>query len=153
MTPTKEEWKQIEEMLERIYHQVELAIDGYHVRFYLARVTAYKNKIIVRVNSQENPLAYVESDCEERRRFACPSVRYLYPKKARDEEKRIRGRLKKQIMRELKAKGIDIHRTYTVYSPLWGSFKKLKAHLLKNNENIEWVNKPQPAEEKPDDRT
>lgn len=37
---------------------------------------------------------------------------------------------------------IDPNEKYAAYSSLWTSFPRLKAHLLKNNTSIEWLNRP-----------
>ncbi len=144
---TAEEWKQIERTLTHLNYEVKLIIDDYKVGIFLSRVGTYKNMLVIRINDQDLNLDWLRNDCEERKRFMCPSVRYAYKRKAREELARMKGRAKRDTLRYLKEEGIDLNRTYITYLPFWGSFKKLKVHLLKNNTSIEWANKPQPASE------
>jgi hypothetical protein len=125
---TKAEWEQVEEHTKSFYSPVALMCDGFHVILKLERISAFKNNICVYVNGRM--VFNKETHLEETRRFCFPSVRFMYSGKQR-------ASWKKEPKWLLKEMGIKPDRTYTTYLPFWGSFKSLKAHLGKNNENIE----------------
>jgi len=149
MKPTREEWKEIEKELEHIYGRVELSIDGFKVELTLATIAKFRLAIIVYINGWLKA-EYWRNDCEERRRFYCHGVRYVYKKKFRYAMSKLAKRrsFRAKILKELGLKDdLDINKTIDTYAPYWTSFSKLKAHLLKHNESIEWTNKPKPIEE------
>lgn len=124
---TNEQWKKIEEELLLLPSCVKLLIDGYRVTILFTRITKTKNGYRVYVNGQFKGKWLVE-DCEERRRFMRPIKSYVYPAK-------VRNKKMSKKMRE----AINIDKTYTYFHYEWPSFKTLKNHLIKNNENIEIV--------------
>jgi hypothetical protein len=127
---TKAEWEQVEELLKGFYSPVGLMCDGFHVTLKLERMDAFKNNICVYVNGQMR--FEHKPNTEETRRFSFPSTRFVHSTKERQQ-------LKKESKRLLKRLG-DFWQpdaTYTTYLPFWGSFKSLKAHLVKHNESIE----------------
>jgi hypothetical protein len=143
MKPTPEEWKEIEKELSTIYKTVELTIDDYKITLRLSQVGKLKLAIIVYVNGWIKA-EYWRNDCEERRRFYHRSTIYIHRKKFRDAF----SKLSKKMSRSKIAKAtglrpdVNVNATMEVYAPYWGSFRLLKAHLVKSNENIEWTNKP-----------
>lgn len=70
-------------------------------------------------------LEWAATDCDIRRRFMCPSKRCIAPKKELD---KIRSKKRRQ---EIKDKY-----SYIAYSPFWLSCRRLKKHLVKNNDSI-----------------
>lgn len=131
---TAEEWKLIEKELSSIYGYVVLMIDGYKVTLAFQQYKVFKNVLVIYINDYIRG-EWLSKDCEERRRFYCCTKLYVHTAK-------FRKSLKKLSKRTLKAMNIDPDVKFPVYRPYWTSFKALKAHLLRNNESIEWVNKP-----------
>jgi hypothetical protein len=126
--PSKAEWERIDECMKRLYEPVALMCDGYHV---ILRVEPFKGlslKISVYVNGKMS--FSTENHPEETIRFSFPSRRYHYSAKNR-------ALIKKEPKWLIKKMGLDPDATYTIYLPWWGSFKTLKAHLVKHNESIE----------------
>ncbi len=130
-----EEWKLIEKELQHLHCPVKLIVDGFNITLVLMQYHTYKNVIWVCVNDSIAN-AWDLNDSETRRRFYCCTKLYAY-------SARIRRILKKDKKRMLKIMNIDLNAKYDVFRPYWTSFKALKAHLLKNNGRIEWINKPE----------
>ena len=137
MTPTKEEWKKIEEKLSTPWGQIVLMIDGYELTLSVVRVKPLRYAIMIYVNGVFKG-EWGLKDCEERRLFFCPLVRNIWSRKTRKALKNISKKSMKSI-------NMDLDKTAVYYTPFWKSFKSLKAHLLKNNKSIEWINKPEPS--------
>lgn len=131
---TSDDWKKVEKRLENFYDIVELNCDGYKVELVLTREKPMKNNIVIYINGVIKG-EWITNDCEERRRFFRPVKKYLYPQKYRASMKKE----PKWLQREFP----NTDRTYTFYVPDWLSFKALKSHLIKNNENIELITKEQ----------
>lgn len=139
MSLTKEDWAAIQKELSFIYRSVELAVDGYRVCLMLHQSSAFKNVIMTYVNGHFYG-AWMQNDCEERRRFMNPCAYPAYSRKYRTGLKALR----KRTLKEMK---IDPDKKLVYYLPFWTSFAKLKAHLIRNNKDIEWTNRPQPRQE------
>ena len=141
---SKDDWKQIEKELSGAYGTVELLIDGYEIILQVRWVGPRKFAIMTYVNGKF--LAkWLSDDCEERRRFLCENKRYLWKPKTREAMRKLFKRYPKYYTSG------DPAEFFRYYTPFWGSFSRLKAHLLKNNKSIEWVNRPaatQPAPQK-----
>jgi hypothetical protein len=136
IVPTKAEWAQIEERLSLLYNGgVDLDVDGFHLQLSLERSDAMRNVIMVYVGGVWKGV-WIVNDCEERRRFMCPTTRYVNSKARRAEWEKERKKFRRDL--EFRDK-MDKHynATFTGYSPCWKSFRALKAHLLKNNDAIE----------------
>ena len=122
---TKAEWEQIEKSLQSPWGSVELLCDGYKLTLQTQRD---KMRLIIMTYSNDHFKGiWISEDCEERRRFFQPKVRKLYKDSffkgfSKKEEKYLRAKYAKTI---------------TTYSPYWGAFRLLKAHLIKNNTSIE----------------
>lgn len=125
---TNAEWKKAEELLS--YHRmVDLLVDGYRVSLVLVR-EGMKLYIQVYVNGEFKG-KWITEDCEERRRFLCKSKRCLVKPSAKKELK-----LTKKEFEKFKEKY-----TYYYYSPYFSSFRTLKSQLIKNNKNIQLLEK------------
>ncbi len=126
---TKEEWKQVQESLKRLFYTVKLKADDFEIAVRLERVTTYKNALMIYVNGEFKG-EWLLKDCEERRRFIQHKQPYVLHAKERAEYKKMSKKLQKQYA--------DFYeRRYDVYTPLWSSFSALKKHLIENNEHIE----------------
>jgi hypothetical protein len=143
MKPTPEEWKEIEEKLASVYSGVELLVDGYELYLTLSKISKMRLAIVVYVNGWLKA-EYWRDDCEERRRFYSRSKRHVYTKRFRDAMSKLEKKLSRsRILKAANLKpDVDIYRTVDVFTPYWTSFSRLKAHLIKNNESIEWTNRP-----------
>lgn len=126
---TPQDWKEIEQRLKDFYHQVKLICDGYEVTLMLQRLDQFRNAIAVYVNGKFEGKWLIE-DCEERRRFLCPKTKNYYSRKEMATFKKI----SKKMFNEIQAKN-----KFVYYEPYWTSFRALKSHLVKNNEQIELV--------------
>ena len=126
---TKAEWDQVEDSLKSFYSPVGLICDGFHVMLILGRHSAFKNKIDVYVNGVMS-FDY-KPETEEILRFSFPSVRFVHSTKERASLRKEPKWLLKKL-----GKGFQPDETYTIYTPCWGSFKALKANLIKLNGSI-----------------
>ncbi|GBC62514.1 hypothetical protein DENIS_3486 [Desulfonema ishimotonii] len=123
---TKDEWAEIEQTLNaRPFSGVTLMADGYKLELYSTwEGIGNKNRIRVYVNDKVKGRWTIE-DCEVRSRFYCRTEKALFPKKKQ---------------RELKRVGVkDSDQKIASYWPEWTSFRKLKAHLVRNNTEIELI--------------
>lgn len=127
-----ENWEKVDNALQFFYGSIKLRCDGYVVRLILMPSgSRFRNAIRVYVNGKIKGAWYLE-DCEERRRFFCPKRNYLWGWKRRAE-------LKKMGKRALKRLNIDPKAVHVSYSTDWTSFRRMKAHFIKNNEKIELI--------------
>jgi hypothetical protein len=124
---TKEEWAIVEEKLKVPYRPVAMMCDGFHVILVVQSHKELTFKIYVYVNGK---IRFHEKNNPEVSRFCFPGQHYRWDAKSR-------GELKRWSKRRLKEYGYDPEEKFTVYLPWWGSFKALKAHLVKNNQEIE----------------
>ena len=132
--PTKAEWEQVEERLNNFYSPVAFICDGFHVHLRLTRMNQFKNAICVYVDGSMR-LTH-KADTEEVLRFSCPSTRFVMPAKHRANFKKLSKRDQAYMLKTY-GEVADPTRTFTVYTPFWGSFKALKAALIKHNESVE----------------
>lgn len=124
------DWKRIEESLSGRFGAEHLMCDGYKLTIQRERE---KNKLVlvVYVNGVRKG-EWTRQDCEERRRFFCPSTRRLFSKAKADKITAGMGkRYKEKWIAEM---GLD--KTMTIYMPVWSSFTALRRHLIKNNKEI-----------------
>lgn len=129
-----DEWKEVEQRLKRLYWPVELDCDGYRVTLVLERLNDMKNCIGVYIDGVIK-VKWAMEDCEERRRFLRPVKKYLFTKKQREVMKKVSKKLRQ------KAGWPDPDKSFIGYSLYWTSFKSLKVHLIKNNNEIKLVSK------------
>jgi hypothetical protein len=125
---TKEEWAEVERKLQSPFGSVDLMCDGYKLTLQVQR-DKMRLVIMIYVNGHFKGIWF--DDCEERRRFFRPSTRKLHPASS------FKGFTKKELKTDWVKKTME--KTMTSYSPLWLSFRPLKAHLIKNNTSIELV--------------
>ena len=125
-TLTPEQWKTVENLSTCQFSRAKLIIDGYEVSLCLEPLSKYKNVIEVYVNGKIEHKKLFE-DCEERRRFYCPVIKNLLPVKSPKSWK------KKEWEAERKK------HECTSYFPWWTNFAALRRHLIKNNQNIEFM--------------
>ena len=131
---TKQEWEQVENEMLAPFGHVKLKIDGYDVSLGFVAVAGFRWEIAVCVNGKIR-LEDLKTDCEIRRRFYQKHTRSIIPK---DKKDKIFKGMSKAARKKYEQEHYDTMH-YTYYHPTWASFKKLKAHLIKNNINIEWV--------------
>jgi hypothetical protein len=121
---TKAEWEQIEKALQIPWGQVELLCDDYKLT-----LQTHRDKMSLVIMTYVNGHfkgTWMGEDCEERRRFLRPKVTKVF------KESFFKGFTKKEL-KYIRAK---YDKTVTTYLPYWGSFRALKAHLIKNNTSI-----------------
>jgi hypothetical protein len=123
---TKEQWAEIETKLQSPWGNVSLMCDGYKLTLQIQRD---KMRLVIMIFIDGEFKGIWFNECEERRRFFRPSVRKIFPPSA------FKGFTKKEMKSDWVKKQMD--KTITAYSPLWPSFRPLKAHLIKNNTSIE----------------
>lgn len=128
VTPTREQWADIERRLGSPYGRVDLKCDTFELTLLVEAVKPRQFTIMVFVDGSFRG-TMLSTDCEERRRFMRPRTRCYF--KARD-YKSWRRAFGKKTADEQKAKF-----TYRHYEPFWPAFGPLKRHLLANNERIE----------------
>lgn len=124
------DWSRMKANLSGLCGSEELLCDGYKLT-----IQRQQNKnrlyLVVFINGEWKG-GWITVDCEERRRFFCPSTTRLYSKKKIDE-------MLKSLGKRQKEKYISEHKldkTYTSHSPYWTSFDSLRRHLVKNNQEI-----------------
>lgn len=126
---TDEQWKEVEKKLVPPFGRVELEIDGYKVTIVAQLVEKMKFSLVVYVNGFIRA-EWSMNDCEIRRRFYYESKKSLLKSSEKAKIKKMRKSVREEIMKSAQ---------YSVYLPYWGSFSRLKAHLIKNNQSIELV--------------
>lgn len=129
MGMTDEQWKEVEKKLVPPFGRVELEIDGYKVTIVAQLVEKMKFSLVVYVNGFIRA-EWSMNDCEIRRRFYYESKKSLLKSSEKAKIKKMRKSVREEIMKSAQ---------YSVYLPYWGSFSRLKAHLIKNNQSIELV--------------
>lgn len=126
---TAAEWKNVEESLKSFYHVVKLKCDEYVLTLKLEHISQFENGIGFYVNGEFKGKWLME-DCEERRRFFQPVTRSFMTAKQKAMVKKMSKKRRDQVDEEHK---ITFYRVY------WKSFKALKSHLIRNNQNIELI--------------
>lgn len=126
---TDEQWKDVEKKLVPPFGRVELEIDGYKVAIVAGLVDKMKYGFVVYVNGFIRA-EWSMNDCEIRRRFYYESKKSLLKGSEKAKIEKMRKSVREEILQRTK---------YSVYLPYWGSFSRLKAHLIKNNQSIELV--------------
>lgn len=126
---TDEQWKEVEKKLVPPFGRVELEIDGYKVTITAQLVEKMKFSFVVYVNGFIRA-EWSMNDCEIRRRFYNESKKSLLKGSEKAKIKKMRKSVREEIMKSAQ---------YSVFLPYWGSFSRLKSHLIKNNQSIELV--------------
>lgn len=128
---TAEEWKTVENALRcPPFGFVKLKVDGYDISIMFVREkNPMKYCLAIYVNDQMK-VEWMTEECEISRKFFFKSVRKIVSKKG----------LKEIGMTEKRYEKITGRKNeYVSYMPYWGSFARLKSHLIKNNSSIELV--------------
>ena len=122
---TKEDWDKVETSMQSPWGQISLICDGYRLTL---QTSLYKRTLTTTpyVNGEWKG-AWLLNDCEERRRFFRVVKLLVWRPKF----------LKGMSKRTLKSVNIDPKEIRISYNSQWGSFRPLKAHLIKNNTSIE----------------
>ncbi len=126
---TDEEWSRAETALSPPFGYVKLLIDGYDVHIEVVQIKRLKFKLAVYVNGYIKA-EWSLSDCDIRRRFYYESKKSLLKQSEKAKLKKMRKADRERIMQRA---------AYSVFLPYWGSFSRLKSHLIKNNQSIELV--------------
>ena len=132
---TNEEWQKVKEKLVPPFGHVKLTVDGYRVSVGYVRTGETKYSLAVYIDGIFKG-EWLSEDCEIRRRFCHCSQKQLF---TGNEKKKLIGKIGKREYEKLMKR--DPRMYYTVYEPYFGSFRTLKAHLIKNNKSIE-LDKP-----------
>lgn len=120
---TNDQWAEVERRLRIQFQSVHLSVDGYEVCLILVPDKGLRQCIAVYVNGYIK-VEWVDKDCEIRRRFYNKHTRTL---------------LKISKLKEISKKDWETLRkkyVYEYFSPYWGSFARMKRHLIKNNNDI-----------------
>lgn len=124
---TNEEWERVRKNVEESASGIAyLLIDGYEIALCMQPVSRYKNGIAVYVNGHiksEWLLRKDKTGLEICQRFFQPHTKTPIVMKG--------VKLSEKQKAELKEKF-----GYTYYDTWWTSFRRLKAHLVRNNKNI-----------------
>lgn len=126
------EWKKMEATLIHLGHPVRLECDGYRVSFVLERLNQFQNRILFYVDGVFKS-QWFSDDCEERRRFFDRKDSFVWNRKSRAN---LNNEVSKSILKEA---GIDVDKKRTHYVPWWVSFKRLRKHLMANNQDIRLI--------------
>ena len=126
---TQEEWDEVEARLYAPYCSVPLMIDGRRVSIAVVQIQKLHFEYAVYIDGK---IVYNDClhDCEIRDKFYNKHKRSLLKKKDKDMLKHM-----KKSVRESYIKRAE----YFWYEPYWQSFRSLKAHLIKNSDNIEVI--------------
>lgn len=127
---TKMQWEAVEKNLMNNYGKEVLICDGYSLQLGLRKIAEMKLAIAFSVNGKGDYVEWMQTDCEERRRFFRPYTRSVWSRPQLD-------LFKKLSKKQLQNRGLDPKKTFTTYYPWWTSFKALKSHLIKHNTSIE----------------
>jgi len=132
--PTKEEWQQVEERLQRLLCPVTLRCDGYEVGLTLSPINQFRNAITVSVDGWFRGVwMLIEEGSEEGRRFFPTRRKAVW----REAEKK---RLIRACGKREAEKHFDFNKRLECRDPCWSSFNSLKRHFIANNESIELIN-------------
>lgn len=135
MTLSTDDWNEIETILSSAFGSVKMVVDGYMINLTVLPAGPRTYVIAVYINGWIKGKWLIE-DCEERRRFWRIKRKHLYKRKEREE-------LRKWNKKYPGEKMWNPDAVFECYTPYWTSFSRLKTHLLKNNEHIEWIDRPE----------
>lgn len=134
---SEDDWEEVERRLKVIGYPVILDCDGYRLAIYRARLKEMRDCLTIYVNGAYD-FKWGQEDCEERRRFLCARKVYFRKPKERARLKAMKKGLRRSLERDFPVLFNPDHKI-TYYSGQWGSFKALKGHLIKNNQEITLV--------------
>lgn len=122
---TEKDWKVVRARID-VTPPAHLIIDGYDIKIFLQRM-GMKLAYFITVDDTLK-IEWVEEDCEIRRRFFQCHKRRTYS-----------AAEKKKASRALRKRMEENDKVYEYFEPWWGSFSRMKSHLIKNNQSIELV--------------
>lgn len=126
---TDEEWEKVEKSLSSPFGYAELMIDGYTVDVIVQPIGELKYKLAVYVNKRI-AVYTCSNDCDIRRRFYYPSKRSILSSADKQKLKRA-SKARRESITQMYA--------YTAFLPYWGSFSRMKAHFIRNNQSIRLI--------------
>lgn len=145
MAMAKDDWKTAETAATTPYVSATLLCDGYRVTLALERLKGTRFCITAYVNGSWSGKLLGE-DTEERRRFWRQVTRHVYPPQKRAELRKFRRGFSKKELKRLNLTDWDPDRKYSYWLPYWTSWKALKRHLIKHNQEISLVGENQVEE-------
>ncbi|MDK2124467.1 hypothetical protein [Parachitinimonas caeni] len=131
-----EQWKQVEAELSYLPGRVSLRADGYHVD---ARVIQMGRRvcILVWVDGRGDG-EWMQGAAEQPRKFWFERKRFLHSKAERDDAaKQARKRGTSQLWKAYLQKIVT--RTYSMWTPEWGSPRSFTRHLRRSCQHVELV--------------
>lgn len=123
---TEKDWEVVRARID-VTPPAHLIIDGYDIKIFLQRMgmkLAYYITVDGTLKSE-----WINTDCEVRRRFYQRHQKHTYS-----------AAEKKKASRALRKRMEENDKVYEYFEPWWGSFSRMKSHLVKNNQSIELVN-------------
>jgi len=134
--PSKEQWAEIAEQLDKMHDPVFLQCDGYIVYATLRRVTTNKLAITVAVNGWEFKGEWLPSFGSEKREMSEEARRFWMPKKkAKYSKKNLKLLEKLHGKRACRRRGY--YDPYVWPMPVWNRPMPFIRHIKKHNESIE----------------
>ena len=121
--PTKGQWENMRRELSGALGRADLKIDGFDVSLHV-EIHSMKLVIAVYVDGGFKGM-WLTHDCDQRRRFMHERKSYVWSAKDRKSRTMIKLIGKEKLTRQV-----------SFYYPWFTSFRTLKSHLIKNNENI-----------------
>ena len=118
-----EMWNEVEFQLFELGKIVRLKADDYNI-WLINQREGNKLYTVVYVDGKFK-FEWATTDCDIRHRFMCPSKKCVVTKQELD---KIRSKKARQEVKE--------QYTYLAYSPFWSSFRRLRKHLIENNNEI-----------------
>ncbi|MDP3284740.1 MAG: hypothetical protein Q8M56_09975 [Desulfobacterales bacterium] len=139
----KAEWKLVTDALAGVYGRVELEVDGFEVALHRGQISKNRLTIMTYVNGQFLGKWFSDAACREGD-FLRPTSQYIYPRKLRNDMKRLRKRsLKKMCDKAFLGSGhapdIDYDKTIKSRSPFWGSVSTIRKHYEKTFKSIKLI--------------
>lgn len=122
---TEKDWEVVRARID-VTPPAHLIIDGYDIKISLQRVKMKLYYLII-VNDTIKE-EWMDEECEIRRKFYQCHKKHLFS----TAEKKKADRALRKYMEEN-------DKVYEHFGPWWGSFSRMKSHLIKNNQSIELV--------------
>lgn len=127
---TKEDWDVFEKKLSDPYGgMVRLLVDGYEITVIVVQDKPLHFNLVLYVDGKFKT-EWVANDCDIRRRFFRKCSKKVY---SAAEIREFRKELGKRRADKIAAERFEY------YTPCWNTAKSLKAHLIKNNQSIEFL--------------
>lgn len=127
----KEDWEFVEKELSGIFGRVDLIVDNYNVTIACRLERTRHYALMVYIDGKFD-LKWAQEDCDIRRRFCSRHTKCYLDQKQRNRLKRERKAFREEVKKRM---------TFEYFLPYWNSFRRMKAHFIKNNTSIELVKK------------